>query len=71
MELERQLQMVLREKKWLEDSLQKTTKLLEESRNRLLMDNRKMEQTQAMYDELKERYVLFTKTTLVLDFSRM
>ncbi|VDD91829.1 unnamed protein product [Enterobius vermicularis] len=60
-ELERQLEMALREKKALDEGLQNASKLLEELRNKSIMDKRKLEQTQSMYDELKERYDVFQK----------
>lgn len=47
--------MALREKKALDEGLQNASKLLEELRNKSIMDKRKLEQTQSMYDELKER----------------
>uniref|UniRef100_A0A0N5AM32 C3H1-type domain-containing protein n=1 Tax=Syphacia muris TaxID=451379 RepID=A0A0N5AM32_9BILA len=53
--------MALREKRWLEEDLDKVNSLLEENRSKLLVGNRKLEQMQAKYNELKERFDAFKR----------
>uniref|UniRef100_A0A914ZR95 Uncharacterized protein n=1 Tax=Parascaris univalens TaxID=6257 RepID=A0A914ZR95_PARUN len=55
MEIERQLEIALREKRVLEDGLQKAHLYISEAKKKMLAEERKHEQTQTQLNELKER----------------